>query len=218
MKRLLTVLGLAALVGVVGAIEAAYWFPNAAHAVQMRELQVPWQRAGYPASNDSSVALGRIRSTTFVAAATAQPIDTTAWIPLWEDIAAPNGVWTAADSVTCIFSVIPDNATASALGITTTADTIQVSVQASMDATNPVAVTSTQGLTFQQLETSSNNAVYKVVSVGRAWANDGTAPTNLQLLPYRYVRFIVTGDHVGVWQAWWKYPGPDKYGPYREHR
>jgi len=209
MKRLLTVLCLAALVGVL---------VQSAAAIQMREIDVRWSRAGYPASNDSSVALVRVRSTTFVAAATAQPIDTTEWIPLWEDIAWSDQrlVSAATDSITALFDVVPDAGISSALGITVAADTIVTSIQASMDGVNPVAVTAT--FAGPHLETSSNNAVYKTISIGRQFADNGTAPSNLKLLPYRYIRFIVSGDHVGAYRAHWRYPGPDKYLPYREHR
>ena len=213
MKRLLTVLGLAALVGIVGAIEVAYWYPKSVSAIQMRERNIEWIRTQVNSGVTARDTIAAIRSAGFVAAATAQPVDTTEWIPLWQDISPPNGAWLAADSITCVLAVVSDPALATAAGITTVADTIQVTIQASMEGANPVAVTTTQGLTATQLETSSNNAVYKVVSIGRAWANNGTAPTNLQLLPYRFIRFIVTGDHVGAYRAIWSTPGPDRYIP-----
>lgn len=210
MKRMLAVLGCFMAVGILGGIAMSYWYPQSVAAVQMREQQLKWIRTRVPAVRDSVYI---IRGTGLQASA--QQIDTTAWIPLWDDMQVNPGQNTeaVADTFPCVIAIISESAIATAAGVTVAADTIQAITQVSMNGADAVAVTSTMGLTASQLETSSNNSVYRIVTIGRTWAAGGTAPTNLQLLPYRHIRFIVTGDHAGVYSAYWKYPGSDRYHP-----
>jgi len=212
MRRVLAALACVVFAVAFAAIEVQVWHPFNADAVQMRERAVQWTKVKDWSPRDSAYVL---RGTGLFNSA--QQIDTTEWIPLWDEISPPNGAWLAADSITAVFSVTSEPSIGTATGVAIAADTIQVAIQASMEGVNPVAVTTSMGLTFQQLETSSNNAVYRVVSIGRAWAADGTAPTTLQLLPYRFIRFLVTGDHQGPYTAHWQYPGTDKYSPDRPH-
>ena len=179
-----------------------------AQATQILERHLKYITTQVPALPDSEF---KIRGATGVAAMTAQPIDTTQWTPLWDVIQIPESARSlAADSVTAVICIVPENpfATATA-GPTAAADTITVSFQVSMNGVDPVACTNA---TFANpwLETSSNNAVYWPITLSYAQcAANGTTPTAKQLACYRFVRFIVTGDKVGAYSAIWKIPVPD---------
>lgn len=197
MKRLLAALGCVAFV--ILAVWATE--PNAS---VIRERQLRWITTQVPAVPDSDV---RSRSAAVVAAATAQPSDTTAWFPLWEGL--QTGLVTSGPIDSSGVAVVFYPATS--LGIATTLDTVTIAMQVSTDGLTPVAVTKTFGAPW--IETSSNNSVYMRLAIGRDAAANGTAPTNLQLAPYRMARFIVTGDESGQYQIVWRYISPDNFVP-----
>jgi len=204
MKRLLAALGCVAFIGIFSFLSA----PHDANAVVMREQKLRWITTQVPALPDSDV---RSRSAAAVAAATAQPSDTTQWFPIWEGLdVTHNGTTAVLDTSASVgfFVLYPSTA----LGIATTMDTVSVVMQVSTDGLTPVAVTKTFNAPW--LETSSNNSVYLRVTIGgREAAANGTAPTNNQLGPYRMARFIITGDESGQYQSVWRYMSPDNYVP-----
>lgn len=195
MKRLFVALGLVVIAGVM----LVAWSHDT-DATMLRERRVKWIKTQVPALPDSDI---KIRAGTAVNSA--QPVDTTAAIPIWDGMEIVPQEDAVVDTFPCVITISPLPSVS-----TCTADTIQIAAQVSIDGTKWVAMTHTQGLTSSQLETSSNDAVYRIITIGRSWAAGGTAPTNVQLQPYRFIRFIVTGDHSGAFEAIWTYPGPSK--------
>ena len=173
-------------------------------ATQILERRLNYITTQVPVLPDSAY---KIRSAATVAAMTAQPIDTTVWTPIWDVIQRPeSNVGLAADTVSTIFVVIPENPSGAP---TAAMDTITVTCQVSMDGVNAVAATNAGFAAPVGLEVSSNNATYFPVPLSWGYAANGTAPTTRQLLPYRFIRFILTGDKVGAFSSIWKIPVPD---------
>jgi len=204
MKRISIAAGVMLLIA-FAATAVSYLIPHDVGAAQFREYRCKWIRTQVPALNDSDM-ICRDGSNV----ASAQHIDTTGWIPLWDGMEVGPGRPAAvvlADTIQTYFDLYPVSTVTNA--VTTAFDTATVTIQASIDAANPVAVTKT--FSNPMIETSSNNGVYQPVVLGfQSPAANGTAPTNLQLGPYRFVRFIVAGGWAGCYQAVWRYPGTSK--------
>lgn len=199
MRRILAALGCVAFISVIAC--------SSAHAIIFRERKVRFITTQGPTPAPDRDAICRTAAT--VAASTAQPIDTTAWIPLWEGFAYNNTVVSLADTLgNAFFEIYPAAGTTAGA---TVLDTLSITAQASIDGFTPVAVTLTWGP--QGLETSSNNCIYMRLSPGRSAVISGTAPSELTLGPYRFIRFIVVGDESGCFEAVWRYQSPENWTP-----